>query len=125
MAPRNSRKERRAFAAINRSTRTYVVAVIQSKDIQPITSRCRWDASAITTMVKTQNHLYASKFPNRRLRSRTKYNDGDPHDGWAVGFVSEFAYEEGAKIVDNNGQIIGRFNGFRRVKKINQKRGDW
>lgn len=55
----------------------------------------------------------------------TKYSDGDPHDGWAVGFVSEMAYEEGAKIVDNQGKIIGRFNGFRRVKKINGPRGDW
>jgi hypothetical protein len=58
----------------------------------------------------------------------TKYRDGDPRDGFAVGFASEQCLSFGLSrlvIVDNSGAVIGLANGFRRVKKISSERGNW
>jgi hypothetical protein len=57
----------------------------------------------------------------------TKYSDGDPQDHWCVGFLGGILkYESGDRfdIVDNDGNSF-RGNGFRRIKKISAKRGEW
>lgn len=59
----------------------------------------------------------------------TKYSDGSPYDHWAIGFYDgllrigpEKADETRHMVVDSEGMPFRR-NGFRRVKRINAKRG--
>lgn len=57
----------------------------------------------------------------------TKYLDGDPQDHWAVGFFAGMLPKAGGDrydVVDGNDQLF-RGNGFRRVKKISDVRGQW
>lgn len=57
----------------------------------------------------------------------TKWNDGDPQDPWCVGFYNgELEYLNNIRfyVVDNEGKEF-RHNGFRRVRKITNKRGEW
>ncbi len=55
----------------------------------------------------------------------TKYDDGDPQDHWAIGFYSgKWEGRDRHDIVNHEGKLF-RGNGFRRVKKISGKRGDW
>lgn len=53
----------------------------------------------------------------------TKWGDGDPNDQWCVGF---FDREDDGRfyVVDNAGNQF-RATGFRRVKKISQRRGEF
>lgn len=53
----------------------------------------------------------------------TKYKDGDSKDLWAIGFYS---HQDGDRyyVVDNNGKQF-RLNGFRRIKKITEKQGEY
>jgi hypothetical protein len=57
----------------------------------------------------------------------TKYSDGDPQDHWCVGFYNGTIEKVGCDrfdVVDNDGNSF-RGNGFRRIKKISAKRGEW
>ena len=58
----------------------------------------------------------------------TKYEDGDPGDQWAVGFLQQVVTHADFKrrfiVVDANGESF-RANGFRRVEKISGVRGEW
>jgi len=60
----------------------------------------------------------------------TKYNDGSRHDQWCVGFYQGLTrtdppYDpERYDVVDGAGKLF-RGNGFRRVKKITQVRGQF
>jgi hypothetical protein len=57
----------------------------------------------------------------------SKYDDGDPHDHWAVGlYVKEFKVGKQRRhdIVDGDGKLF-RHNGFRRVQHITEQEGDW
>jgi hypothetical protein len=54
----------------------------------------------------------------------TKYEDGDPHDGWCVGFY-ECPVKHRHRIINNSGQVIGRWNGFEGVVKISRNAGQW
>ena len=57
----------------------------------------------------------------------TKYSDGDPQDQWCVGFykgVLPKSTNERHEIVDGDGNLL-RGNGFRRVKKISRRRGEF
>lgn len=49
----------------------------------------------------------------------TKYGDGDPHDGWAVGFVAGMTDHDAPRyvVVDGEGRSF-RANGFRRARRI-------
>lgn len=53
----------------------------------------------------------------------TKWSDGDPHDQWAVGFLSEKLDNERFLVVDKEGRSF-RHNGFRRIKKITKDQGN-
>ena len=57
----------------------------------------------------------------------TKYSDGDPADGWAVGFydgiLNETTHKDRHMVVDEEGNQFRR-NGFRKVEKISQEIGD-
>lgn len=56
----------------------------------------------------------------------TKYNDGDPKDGWAVGWVGSITNHFDSIryiIVDANKTVIGRANGFKRAKRISGEKG--
>ena len=57
----------------------------------------------------------------------TKYSDGDPADGWAVGFYDGVLNKKTSEVrhlvVDNNGNQFRR-NGFRRVEKITAQEGN-
>jgi len=58
----------------------------------------------------------------------TKYNDGDPKDGWAIGWVGSITNHFNSIryiIVDATGTVIGRANGFRRAKRISWEKGAW
>jgi len=88
--------------------------------------------------MKTKNSLAKLKAPTgvRSMRLlghgdyvlATKYSDGDPLDGWCVGFYKEpylhCGYDQRHIVVDNDGNSF-RANGFRRVKKISKERGEW
>ena len=59
----------------------------------------------------------------------TKYGDGDPGDGWALGFyagqMAEYKYLPARHdVVDSDGNSI-RGNGFRRVARIRKDVGRW
>ncbi len=57
----------------------------------------------------------------------TKWSDGDPKDQWCVGFykgVLPYETKDRYEVVDNDGNLF-RGNGFRRVKKISQRRGEF
>lgn len=55
----------------------------------------------------------------------TKWGDGCPGDHWFVGFFDEYdAVKERYHVIDNQGKSP-RGNGFRRIKKITQKRGQF
>lgn len=56
----------------------------------------------------------------------TKYSDGDPFDGWAVGFYDgPYQYSpDRHMVVDGNGMQFRR-NGFRRVERITAELGEW
>ena len=60
----------------------------------------------------------------------TKWSDGDPNDHWFVGFYSHSRVRKGSvnsvryMVVDGSGVLV-RANGFRRVKRISQRRGQW
>jgi hypothetical protein len=56
----------------------------------------------------------------------TKYRDGDPLDQWCIGFYKGFLTESLGRheVVDSNGKSF-RGNGFRRVKKISPRRGEF
>jgi len=54
----------------------------------------------------------------------TKWGDGDPQDGWCVGFYVEERWPDWHIVVDGEGKEF-RANGFRRVAHISQKRGAW
>jgi len=58
----------------------------------------------------------------------TKYEDGDPGDQWAVGFlqhvVTHADYDRRFVVVDVNGEPF-RANGFRRAEKVSGVRGGW
>ena len=58
----------------------------------------------------------------------TKYSDGDPHDHWCLGFFDGITaphYDPPRyNVVDSEGDQF-RGNGFRRVEKIDAKRGKW
>lgn len=49
----------------------------------------------------------------------TKYADGDPGDGWAVGFVARMTQHDEPRydVVDSQGRSF-RANGFRRARRI-------
>lgn len=57
----------------------------------------------------------------------TKYNDGDPGDHYCVGFYAG-SYTHGSEtrhlVVDSCGNLF-RHNGFRRVKRVSSRRGNW
>lgn len=66
---------------------------------------------------------------NRRLQIgdyviATKWKDGDPRDHFAVGFYAGMLSEDRYMIIDHYGYPF-RANGFRRVRKISDKRGTW
>jgi len=52
----------------------------------------------------------------------TKYNDGDPHDQFAIGFFSGMMSDR-FLVVDGNGQRF-RYSGFRRCERISEKIGN-
>ena len=55
----------------------------------------------------------------------TKWEDGDPHDQWCVGFFDsmlKYPLKDRYHIVDENGKPFRR-NGFRRAEKISETRG--
>ena len=59
----------------------------------------------------------------------TKYDDGDPGDGWALGFYAgpmlEYTHTPARlDVVDSDGMSI-RGNGFRRVARIRKDVGKW
>lgn len=54
----------------------------------------------------------------------TKWSDGDPQDAWCVGFFSHMLREDRYIVVDDKG-VPFRANGFRRAKRISDKRGRW
>ena len=47
----------------------------------------------------------------------TKWNDGDPHDHWYVGFLRDKTDHGRYNIVDNDGKLQ-RGNGFRKAQRI-------
>ena len=53
----------------------------------------------------------------------TKWSDGDPGDQWCVGFYFGYIGDR-QLVVDSAGKLFRR-NGFRRVKKISQARGEF
>lgn len=56
----------------------------------------------------------------------TKYSDGDPGDGWAIGFFDRMLPKIGADrfmVVDNDGHQY-RGNGFRRTEVISEEIGE-
>ena len=53
----------------------------------------------------------------------TKWSDGDPKDQWCVGFHD--GEERGRHFVTDNEGNQFRCNGFRRVAKISQERGEF
>ena len=57
----------------------------------------------------------------------TKYEDGDPADGWAVGFFDGYLLKSGTNsrylVVDNEGKQF-RGNGFRKAEVISPDIGD-
>jgi len=53
----------------------------------------------------------------------TKYTDGDPWDGWVIGYYDK-KLRDRHLIIDENGAQF-RHNGFRRVAKIDQARGSF
>lgn len=53
----------------------------------------------------------------------TKWDDGDPHDQWCVGFVAGF-YRDRILVADLTGNLF-RANGFRRWKRVTPERGIW
>ncbi len=57
----------------------------------------------------------------------TKYADGDPGDQFCVGFYNGSYDHHGSTrhlVVDGDGKNF-RANGFRRIAKIPQRRGEW
>lgn len=57
----------------------------------------------------------------------TKYRDGDPYDGYAVGFYDGCFDHFGQTrhlVVDGEGKQF-RANGFRRVERISSQLGEW
>lgn len=57
----------------------------------------------------------------------TKYEDGDPGDHFAVGYLKEIIDHYGQRryiVVDNDGNRY-RYNGFRRCEKITDELGRW
>ena len=54
----------------------------------------------------------------------TKYDDGDPNDHWCVGFYDCMNHKDRYMVVNDKGESF-RLNGFERVKKISQERGNW
>ena len=56
----------------------------------------------------------------------TKYDDGDPADGWAVGFydgrVNQTTHKDRYLVIDGEG-VQFRRNGFRRVEEISEELG--
>ena len=54
----------------------------------------------------------------------TKYDDGDPHDQWCVGFYRDMTHHGRYNAVDSEGQLF-RGNGFRRAAKISAARGQF
>jgi len=57
----------------------------------------------------------------------TKWSDGDPKDQWCVGFykaVLPKVTKDRHEIVDADGNLF-RGNGFRRVKRISRRRGEF
>ncbi len=56
----------------------------------------------------------------------TKYRDGDPRDRWCIGFYNGYLQNSMGRheLVDGNGEIF-RCNGFRKVKKISHRRGEF
>jgi len=56
----------------------------------------------------------------------TKYGDGDPADGWAIGFYDgllSVGSQDRYMVVDNDGKQFRR-NGFRRVENISGEIGE-
>jgi hypothetical protein len=55
----------------------------------------------------------------------TKYKDGDPHDGWCIGFYHAtmrwFGEEIRHLVVDDDGKII-YWKGYARAERISQRR---
>lgn len=57
----------------------------------------------------------------------TKYRDGDPHDGWALGFYDSMLPKIGGDrfmVVNSEGKQY-RGNGFRRCERVSDELGDW
>ncbi len=56
----------------------------------------------------------------------TKYNDGDPHDNFCVGFWDGHTKHNSKRhnVIDSDGKLF-RHNGFRRVRRISQVEGDY
>jgi hypothetical protein len=57
----------------------------------------------------------------------TKYRDGDPFDGYAVGFFDGMlpkVTEDRFMVVDGEGKQY-RWNGFRRCERISHELGSW
>ena len=54
----------------------------------------------------------------------TKWSDGHPQDHWCIGFFSHMLREDRYIVVDDKG-VPFRANGFRRAKRISQRRGKW
>lgn len=57
----------------------------------------------------------------------TKYHDGNSGDGFCVGFYKEIYnhYSQTRHIVVDSDDKPFLANGFRRVKKISKRRGEW
>jgi hypothetical protein len=74
---------------------------------------------------RNRNHTREPKFGSYVLA--TKYNDGDPGDHYAVGYLNSPLDHFGQKryiVVDNNGKPF-RANGFRRCEEITDSEGRW
>jgi hypothetical protein len=54
----------------------------------------------------------------------TKYRDGDPFDGWALGFFDGMLREDRFLVVNSEGRQY-RANGFRRCERVSLELGDW
>jgi len=56
----------------------------------------------------------------------SKYEDGDPLDGYAIGFYDGTLAKVPVRymVVDADGNQF-RGNGFRRVQKVSTRRGNW
>lgn len=52
----------------------------------------------------------------------TKYDDGDPHDHFCVGFISGFT-DHGRYLVEYGDGHSQRANGFRRAESITEEEG--